>query len=557
MESELVRRKVVAISGGTPDGRYDRLFEALGQLYPVEFRRVGLEDCADPDGLIVLDGDVVAGRVAADRGTASYVVVDGGNGAVKVPDTQVRLGKSPLLDERLRDQVVHEEDVTAFCPLAPLPGDVVLASKGGHPVWLERPAGRGGCQLVALAPPVVGENEYLVEHFHGLRYLRLLPLMNFLRHLTRDVDWQAPTQHACLVLDDPSLYWPTYGFVNFRHLAEHAKRHNYFVAVATIPLDSWWVNPGVAAIFRSESPRLSLIVHGNNHTWHEMLRPGNGTCGLEVAAQALRKIDRLVNKHGLPLVRIMEPPHGAVLAEMFPHLLSLGFDAALATFELLVRCNRSSAWPTTIGLDSSAIVAGGLPVIPRVRAYASWKNDIMLAAFLRQPIVVTVHHQDAAQEMAAFADIARTVNSSENIVWSDFQGILRSNYVQRLVGDVLHVRMHSRAVTVRIPSGARQVCVHRSWIAADRRENIVMRSSRGTVFEGVAGAQTQPEAVEEGDLVEVRTERVNPLHFSSVAQPGMSLWPIPRKMMMEVRDRLTPALSLVGLGWQSARKQHR
>jgi hypothetical protein len=181
----------------------------------------------------------------------------------------------------------------------------------------------------------------------------------------------------------------------------------------------------------------------------------------------------------------------------------------------------------------------------------------MLAAFLRQPIAVTVHHQDAAQEMSALAEIARTVNSTGHTVWSDMHGMLRSNYVQRLSGEVLHVRMHSRAVTVRIPSGARQMCVHRSWMAADHRENIVMRSSRGTVIEGVAGAETQPEAVEDGDLVEVRTDRVDPLHFSSVAQPGFLLWPIARKMMMEVRDRLTPALSRVGLGWQSTRKRRR
>jgi hypothetical protein len=516
-----------------------------------------LEDCADPDGLIVLDGDVAAGGVAADRGAASYVVIEGGNGSVEISDTQIRLGNSRLLDERLRDQVVHGEDVTAFCPLAPLPGDVVLASKGGHPFWLERQAGKGGCQLVALAPPLVGENEYLVEYFHGLRYLRLLPLMNFLRQLTMKVDWQAPTPHACLVLDDPSLYWPTYGFVNFRLIAEHAKRHSYFVAVATVPLDSWWVNPGVAAIFRSENPRLSLIVHGNNHTWHEMLRPGGGSRGLEAAAQALRRIDRLDNKHGLSVGRIMEPPHGTVLDEMFPHLLSLGYDAALATFELLVRLNRLSAWPAAIGLGLSTIVAGGLPVIPRIRAYPSWKNDIMLAAFLRQPIAVTVHHQDAAKGMEGLAEIARTVNSIGDVVWSDIPGVLQSSYVQRLEGDVLHVRMHSRAVTVRIPSGARQICLHRSWIAADQRERIVMRSSRGTVVERLAGAQTQPEAVEEGDLVEVRAERVSQLHFSSVAQPGISLWPIARKMLMEVRDRLTPALSRVGLGWQSTRTHRR
>jgi hypothetical protein len=551
LEFESMRPKVVAISGNPLDGRYDRLFEALAQFYPIEFRRVGLGHCSDPDGLIVLDGDVAAGSVAAESGTASYVVVEGGN-PVNVPMTEVRLGRSPLLDERLCDQVVHEGDVTAFGPLRSLPGDLVLASKGGHAIWLERPGGRGGCQLVAMAPPELRENEYLVEYFHGRRFLRLLPLMNFLRRLVKDVDWQAPTQHACLVLDDPSQYWPTYGFVNYRLLADHARQHNYYVAVATIPLDSWYVNSRVAAVFRSQNPRLSLVIHGNNHTRQEMLRQGYGS-GLKTAAQALRRIDHLERKHGFSVSRIMESPHGAIAEGMFPLLLSLGYDAALTTTELLVQQNRGAAWPATIGLKGASIVGGGLPIIPRIKAYPSWKNDVLLAAFLRQPIVVAAHHQDAARGMAALADIARTVNGLGDVVWSDMQRILEGNYVQRVMRDVLHVQMHSRGVTVKIPSGVRDVCIHRAWIEPGHTERIVIRSSRGTVFEGAAGALTPPQAVNGADVIEVRSEPANRLHFSSVPEPGIPLWPIARKMMMEARDRLTPTLSRVGLGWQSTR----
>jgi hypothetical protein len=545
-----IKRKVVAVSGG--DGRYDRLLATLSQIYPVDFRPMGAHASERADGVVVLDGNVSLGRRAAESGAAAFVVVEDGGDPVRVPNAEARLGTSPILDQRLRGQILGCDEVAAFHPLQVLPGDVELGTKGGHPFWLERPAARGSCQLVALAPPVVGEREYVVEHFHGLRHLRLLPLMNFLRQITAAVDWQVPAQHACIVLDDPSLYWRTYGFVNFRLLADHAKRHGYSVSVATIPLDAWWVHPSVAETFRSEFPRLSLIIHGNNHTKQEMLRPQDAKRGLEAAAQALRRFDRLRTKHGLPVAKVMEPPHGAVTSDLFPHLLALGYEAALATFESLVRMNRPFAWPAKLGLEPAALLAGGLPVLPRVQAGPAWKTDVKLAAFLRQPVAVTVHHQDAAQRMEALAEIAECVNSIGDVTWSGIPSIVRCNYRERREGDVLHVQMWSRAVTVNVPADVRKICIHRPWLTEGQSEKVIVRPTEGSVFEADVGAVSQRFAVR-ATVVNVSSQLAGPIHYSSVPQPGLPLWPIARKVMMEVRDRLTPALSLVGIGGRSTR----
>ena len=129
-----------------------------------------------------------------------------------------------ILDEHLRGQVMPEKDGRAVLPLAVQPGDEVLASKGGHPVWLNRRAGRGACQLVATAPPALQDGEFMFEHLNARRFLPLLPLMNFLRQLVKPMDWLSVSPRCCFVFDDPNLHRPSYGFLDYRLLAGHAVR---------------------------------------------------------------------------------------------------------------------------------------------------------------------------------------------------------------------------------------------------------------------------------------------------------------------------------------------
>jgi hypothetical protein len=541
-----IRKKLVGLSGVPQGESPGLLFDALARLFPVEFCVVDGRNHELLDALIVLDGNVTTGLAAAARGLPAYVVAARGDAPDAIAGGGVHFGSSASLNACLRHQVMDEREASAGNPLTFQPGDELLASQGGHPVWLNRPAGPGACQIAAFPLPLLRESEFLFQHFNSRRFMPLLTLMNYLQQLTKDVGWQAAPSPACFVFDDPSLYWRSYGFISFRRLAEFAEKHNFFAAVATIPLDTWWVNRGVAATFRAASPRLSLLIHGNNHTTREMLLQPNEAGHLAAAAQAMRRMERLERRHGIKYLKVMEAPHGALANDMFQHLLVLGYEAALCTAELLVRHNPDATWPATFGMHRSEILGGGLPVSPRIRMSSHWRNDVLLKAFLRQPIIIAGHHYDAANGMELLAQIATVVNGLGTVIWSDVQGVLQTNYLQRMEGDQLRVKMYSRRIRIVLPPGVRGLCVERPWLEPGRAEKLLIEPDGGAKMELETGPATDWIALGKAMVVDITSQVANPLASSKVPPPAPSPWPVARKILMEVRDRLSTALPIVG-----------
>jgi len=535
-------RKLVGVCGDPKGERYELLFRALGKLYPVDFRATESANYEALDGLIALNGDLAAGMAAAASGVPAYVAMKDGEAPIRAAGRQVRFATTPLLEACLRGQLMVDRESPDTRPLTVQNRDEVVAHVATQPLWLARRVESSVCHVVGAAPPALAAGECLFQHLKGRRFLGLLPLLHFLRGVARDIDWDAPPPRACFVFDDPNLHWRSYGYLNYRALAEHAALHNYFASVATIPLDAWWVNRGVAATLRASSPRLSILIHGNNHTTYEMLRAHDGADRLAVAAQAMRRMDRLARRHGIPFLKIMEAPYGAVAAEMFPHLLALGYEAALCTPALLWEHNPQIAWPATFGLDRSEILGGGLPVIPRIIMSPDWKNDVLLAAFLRQPIVISGHHYDAAHGMEMLTELAETVNRLEGIAWSDLPEILRTNYRWRRDGETLIVRMYARRVTFPAPPGVRFLRVERTWVDESRGERLTVAASSGAHQTQMAGPLTEEMPLRESAVIEVASEVERPLHFASVQAPFPSPWPYTRKVLMEFRDRMSPML---------------
>lgn len=537
------RRKTVGIVGVPFRDTYQRLFEALEGFCPVEFRWLAAFAPAGLDGLIVLDGAIELGIAAAQAGVASLVLVAEDNRPPLAAAPIGFIADSPLIDVHLRGASMTEARPPAFASLAIGAGDRVLASAQDHPIWLAKSVGPASCQVVACLPPALRADQFLFEYLNARSFIRLLPLLNFLRTTTREVDWEAAPLRACFIFDDPSLYWPSYGFISYRQLAEHAEQHDYCVSVATIPLDTWWVNSGVAAILRTHRPRVSVLIHGNNHTSREMLSSDGGDGHLVVAAQALRRMVRLEHKYGVSFAKVMEAPHGALAHSVLRHLLTLGYDGALCTPELLVRHNPGVDWPATVGMTRSEILGGGLPVVPRIIMSPDWQNDVRLAGFLRQPIVVAGHHQDAAGDLQMLAELATLIRGMPGVAWSDLDGILRSNYVWKIEGDVLCVRLFARKVNVAIPPGVRRLQVERPWLGENQAERLEVRSGDSSAT-AAAGAISEPVPLSGASTVEIITHVENPVHFSRVSNPSLSAtpWPIARKIIMEARDRLTPVL---------------
>ena len=276
------------------------------------------------DALLVLDGNQEAGLGAAAARVPTLVVMQRDSAAGAVKGREVRFGSSSALDTFLRGQVMVDPSESACCQLPAEAGDEILAAKAGDPIWLRRLTAGGACQVVGIPIPELREGEFLFEHLNGTRFMGLLPMMHFLRQVVKGGDWQAAAPRACLVFDDPSLYWRSYGFLDYRLLGAHSAKHGYCAAVATIPIDAWWVSSKVGAMFRSCHPRLSLLIHGNNHTFCELASKNGSTQLLELAAEARRRMERMKRRHQLQVQPIMEAPHGVNADGLFEHLLALG-----------------------------------------------------------------------------------------------------------------------------------------------------------------------------------------------------------------------------------------
>ncbi len=524
-----------------PSGRYGFLFDALGQLYPIEFKRVSPGARDGLDAVIVLDGNTAAGLAAAADGLPALVVVsEVGKRAVNGGQS-VHFGETPDLEACLRNQVMTERDGTGGCSIPCEPGDQVFAASGENAIWVSRPRGSGSCQLTGIPPPSLGKGEYLFEHLNGRRFMGLLPLMHFLRQVVKDTDWKCPAPRACFVFDDPSLYWRSYGFLDYHALAAHSDRHNYFASVATIPLDAWWVNGRVAETLRSSHPRLSLLIHGNNHTSKELVSQTNGATPLAIAAQALQRVEGLERRHGVSVSKIMEAPHGAVGNSFFPPLLALNYEAALTSTELLVKHNPKTAWPAGVGMDMSEMLGGGLPVLPRIKMSADWKNEVLLAAFLGQPILLAGHHQDAADQLQLLAEFAGVINSLPAATWASPQDIVRSNYKEFRSGNALFLKLYSRTVHVVTPEGVNEIFINRRWVGTEGAGETLVIKSRGEELLRVTGAEVVgPISVSAGQPLDISSLPINQIDFRSVKSSGAICWPVARKVMMEIRDRIAP-----------------
>jgi len=524
--------------------QHGNLWQALGDLYPVEFCKVEGGAYGDLDGLIVAEGDLAAGMAAAAQGIPSLVIQVAGEKRSAGVQAAV-FGLSFSLDPYLRQQSLEVGPDTAYVGIATQTGDETVACIGGDPVWIVRPTTRASCQVVSVNPPVLKDQEYLFQHLTGRDFLALLPLLSFVREIAKGRDWICEPSAACYVFDDPNMHRRSYGYLDFERLIQHANEHNYFAAVATIPLDSWWVSRRVASTVSRAHPRLSILIHGNNHTTHEMLVPNQKSDFQAVAAQAMRRMERLTKNHGVQFQRVMEAPHGALAAGMLPRLLELGYEAALCTPALFVRHNLDLKLPSTFGFNQAEMLGGGLPVVPRRKMSPFWKNEVLLAAFLRQPIILAGHHYDAANDMDMMAAFAETVNNLPEIGWSDLDGILRRNYSYKVEGDLLKVKLHARRVAVEVPPGINRLQVHRAWISGDETEEMVVRIADGTNFAQRSGAVSFNTPVVAGTRVEIVSALRNPIHCTDVSAPAVGFWPLARKAAMEMRDRLSPMLPVV------------
>jgi hypothetical protein len=519
--------------------RRGHLFQALRDLFSIDF--VGCDDLgAETSCSATLLFGVTSQQAAqlAPKGLPCLAFLDDASILPLRAEDDVSLSPTVALVPSFRGRVLPDKSLVSACRLRPQVGDVILAMKSDEVLWLRRRQGTSSIDLVATQAPNLAEDGHLFEFFQKDNWARLLPLLHFLREVT---DWKLPPLRACFMFDDPNLHWKSYGYVNYAKLAKHAEAHNYHVSFATVPLDGWRAHSGAVSLFREHKRWLSLLVHGNNHTFRELGQVYTDLNRRGLAAQALSRIKHLERISGLDVPRVMAPPHGACLHETATALLQTGFEAACISRGSIMAFNPGAIWPATVGLNVAEFLGDGLPVLPRFRMRRDCLRDIMFAAFLGQAIIPVGHHGDISDGLDLLQGLAEIINSLGDVKWIDMKSIARSNFCTRREDRILDVRMHSRHIALKVPTGFDRILVDRPWLGESKRERLGVRNGNSdfTFFES---PRDEAIPVQSGAEVEIYSDYPEKIDYNNVVLPRTPLKAIARRQLCEARDRLAPTL---------------
>ncbi len=527
----------VLISPPEPLANKARLFAALGEWLKVDFIATQINDGQQGDAEIVFCRPPlnVPQRPSSNLCDRLICLSDGGSIDASGATT---FSQSPGLSPALRGQEL------AMAADRVLPGSCtgeVLAGCQAGPLWVRRQEAGRQTDFVSEALPELPPGGLLVDHIALTRWTGVLPLIEFLRRISIDHGWASPPLRACIMFDDPNLHRPKYGFIDYKALVNHAEEHNYHAAMATVPLDAWGSSAEAVALFRNHAARVSLLVHGNNHTHAELARPYSDGARGRLVAQSLERISRLEQRLGLPIPKVMAAPHGACSETMAGELLRQGYEAACISWGSLRKYNPHKVWPPSFGLEPAEFLAGGLPVMPRFRLSHHCHHEVILSAFLDQPLVPVGHHQDLADGLDLLARVSAAINRLGPIRWCNMGEIAHYNFKKRVRGNTLDVRMYARAVHVDLPPAAANLKIERAWAPLEEQDERLQVRFEGGGWISLEGDEVSvPSDKPRAKTVDVRSVFEAPVDNHPVGPPALRPWPIVRRILAETRDRLQP-----------------
>lgn len=509
-----------------------RLLAAIERILPVTFEARDAGDWRD------LDAVVSFGPAGRDAEASGLPVLVAEAGEVAGSAAPVAVPAAAPVDRILRGARLTEAHTRPLTGTQA--GGAVLATIGDVPGWTRH----GRLERIGAAPDELDEGEPLRQRLAPGRSLALLALVHFLRETCGGRRWERPPLQAAFILDDPNLHWPSYGHVRYPELLRHAEQWGYHVAVAMVPLDSWLVHPRAAQLFRRGAGQLSVCVHGNDHTGPELGRVGSDAEAAALAAQALRRAARFERRARVPVSRVMVPPHERLSEHAARGLRDLGFEAVCVTRPYpWTRRGPETPWLTSpegagplVAWGPTELVAGGLPLILRV-PFPHAREDLVLRAFLGQPIVLYGHHGDLHEGLDLLADAATFVNGLGPVRWGPLDALARGTVESRRAGTILSVRPHAHRVIVDLPDGVEELRIDAGALRLAADAPVLARVA-GEPPASLTADRALPVAGAERVELDLRPA----VPAETVGAPPRRLWPVARRLAGEGRDRVAAVL---------------
>jgi hypothetical protein len=511
------------------------LFDALSLGLAVQFEAYSPGQYEGLHGLILQSSNRELVREAAARNLSCYQIHSAEPASLPRP-AAIRFTSSTSIDPAFRKQELTDSSVVEFCHVPE--SSELLAEVDKKPVWGITQENNCKSHHVGMELPAFGANDFFHVHFRASRWFAMLPLLHYLRHLLGPEGWPRPEPRATFIIDDPNLHHRSYGYIDFETLAKHATTHNYHATIATVPLDAWYFNSTVAALFRNHRHRLSMMMHGVNHVAEELARNYTEDEAFALLAAGLRRIAAFEQRSGVKVARVMAAPHGAFAEAIADPMVRLGYEAGCVSVGSLVRWNPGKHWSPDLGLP---MVQGlGRCAFPVFHRTSTNPTEVRLSAFLGHPVVIATHHQDYVSDFAKIESLANMINEIASPQWMPIENISHTNYVSSVTGDVIRVTPYSRHVTISVPRGVSVLQLMPSPFGIGTTIDLSKPASRPETSSGnTVGFQYNISQ----DVAEISFPPAEPVDYRKVDRPRAGLWPITRRLLAEGRDRLMSMLT--------------
>lgn len=506
------------------------LFSILERLLPVKFI-LGKQGTIEAEGVIL--GEVRAKDTSSINSLILPSPTYSENKSQQI-ETEVTFADDPDVPFPFRGRKVSTKLAQVGAVLSVQNNEKVLATCKQGLIWSVFEIDGVKHFRSALPLPHISVEQNFNDVFNGGCFLEMLVFLQFIREITTNTAYRNAPLRAGFIIDDPNLHWPRYGFVDYREIVARAKKENYHVSFATIPLDTWYTHTATADLFRKNSQWLSLLIHGNNHAKKELALNYSDEMRRALLGQAIKRIEHLEEKANLRVSRVMVPPHGACSNEMLSELPNWGFESACISAGSLRAHNQDMPWIKTLGFFPSEIIEG-CPVLPRWGLTGNVQNTLLVAAYLGQPLILRGHHQDLKDGGEIFDEYAKFINGLGNVFWSNMTDLSRLNYLWRTEGTTCRIKPLGRKIVFQLPSEATEVIIESPTAIGDAAWQAVFAD--GHVYKIMSGERFL--------LTEVMGCEIS-MECNSVPQPLLrtaAFKPTPaklilRRLLTETRDRL-------------------
>ena len=285
------------------------------------------------------------------------------------------------------------------------------------------------------------------EYFDVKRvFCETVPLIFYLKWAFRDAGWDRGETNACLIVDDPPLK-RRYGFLDFSEALDLMDRHNFTTTIAFIPWNWRRTHPGTVNLFRSRPERLSLVVHGCDHTASEFAIRSPALLNRKIRTSRQR-MERFERRASIKADRVMVFPQGEFSPETGRALKLNGFIAAVNTE--VAPAERAANETTISDLWSLAIMRyGTFPIFTR-HYFSHGIENFAFEALLGKPCLIAAHHDVYRDHGRDLAEFVEHLNSLKwNLVWRPLGETLRRSFSGRFLDDGTSViRMFASSLVV-------------------------------------------------------------------------------------------------------------